>query len=446
MATLLIGGSLSQNRKDVEHMTKSDMHGLLATMLIVVGLLLGVLSFGGLATAFDFHLDTAHGNSYGVNRSGTTYATGDCAHCHDTFDTDICGQEGHPRILLADNDNDFCLKCHDNTTEPSNRTIVNRSYSYRAGGWTDDTLDDIREAFDSTSKHNLGDVKTFIDGKWGYTADSNPCTACHNPHHAQRDAHTEGYRGSVVSLPSTHGDLSTWQLWGDGAGETMDQYTTYQAPYATYDPETEPPVFEPDSSTTQDGSNLTDYVTFCTDCHDNSNDIDSNVLERPLNKFDWGTEKHGGGDATNDEAKDGDQFIDFIDVKAPYDQDTRYVLACTDCHEPHGSPNIFLIRERVNNGDVTVLTGEDVGPDQKEWREWLYLCRRCHNDLQGGEHIHSPAIQNGVQCFYCHNMHGGFGMYRPCAACHYHGNTEIPAVPGDDRYPAFQYNSGEHLF
>jgi len=43
---------------------------------------------------------------------------------------------------------------------------------------------------------------------------------------------------------------------------------TYQAPYYFNSTIT----YEPDGSATANGSNLTDYVTFCTDCHNPSYD------------------------------------------------------------------------------------------------------------------------------------------------------------------------------
>ncbi len=153
--------------------TESNIRCPWIVLLILVPALAWALSLTDVAMAD--YAGSAHGNtSYGVDRSGTecplgtTCPTGNCAHCHETFDLNICGANNF--MLFAANDAAFCLKCHDNTTDPSDRTIVNRSYSYRAGGYTDETLDDIAEAFSSASKHNLADIQTFINGKWGYTA------------------------------------------------------------------------------------------------------------------------------------------------------------------------------------------------------------------------------------------------------------------------------------
>ena len=167
---------------------------------------------------------------------------------------------------------------------------------------------------------------------------------------------------------------------------------TYQAPYYFNSTTT----YEPDGSATTNGSNLTDYVTFCTDCHNPS--FDGQVSSQQKSAFtggwqpiiynpDWGsTSPHGkiaaGGMGGN--------------RKAPYDVGgINYVLSCTDCHEPHGSPNGMLIRREVN-GSTTLV-------DFTAWADrskWLTLCRRCHTV--------------GVN-------HQGAG--NPCNMCHMHNKN-----------------------
>ena len=413
----------------------SKAQDLGTTVFILVGVLVWILSCGDPAPAFDFHADTAHGNtSYGVNRSGTGYPRGECAHCHDTFDQSTCGVNElmffAPYGSGTQSDN-FCFLCHTGSGSVQTNMPGQYSYSYRASGDTGiicpgsilEAFSFINESGSSVlncdsqngTSHKLTDIKNFLAGKWGYTTNSNPCTGCHNPHPPQRDAHTEGNRGWLVSLPSGHADPSTWQLWGDDSNERMDQHTIYQAPHAVSG-------FEPDGSTTQDGSNLTDYVTFCTDCHDNSNQINSTVLGRELYLIDWSVEKHGAGAA-------GDCAPRLLSPYAEA-QCGSYVVACTDCHEPHGAPNIFLTRQKVNNGDVTVLTGDGYGPDGRANKEWVYLCGKCHDGLLASD-VHShPTDIDGDQtddCTTCHFVHDA--LYRPCSDCHYHGSNSIDGVP-----------------
>jgi hypothetical protein len=172
----------------------------------------------------------------------------------------------------------------------------------------------------------------------------------------------------------------------------------------------------------------------CTDCHDNANEITSTPLGGTLETFDWSIEKHGGGPATDDSFG--------IDVKTPYQEPQlgTYVLACTDCHEPHGSPNNYLIRKQVNNGEVTVTQyGTGGGPQAKTNKEWLYLCERCHNNLRAGDdiHLHPTDVigDSEADCVTCHPLHPD--MYRNCTDCHFHGNNLIDGIP---------YKNNEQLF
>ena len=424
--------------------TKSKIPPYMPTAIFIgVAVLVWVLSCGNGASAFDFHADSAHGNNgYGVNRSGAGYDIGDCAHCHDTFDPIFCGLDPFGLMLFApynstSQTDNFCFQCHKEADSVQYPVFTNYNYSYRASGDTSITCpDDILEAFSFINEtgssvsncgstygtsHKLTDIKAFITGKWGYTADSNPCTACHNPHPAQRDPHAADNRGWPVSRPSSHANGSTWELWGDDSNERMNQYSTYQAPNAASG-------YEPDGSTIQDGSNLTDYVAFCTDCHDNSNTIDSSVLGRNLHKFNWDTEKHGSGAADDDSNFEGEH--NYSDVLPPYEhtQCGSYILACTDCHEAHGAPNIFLTRQKVNSGDVTVETGSGEGPDGRINKEWVYLCGKCHEKLlydgpnDPDRHPHPTDIDGDEQsdCTVCHMVHSS--MYIVCTECHYHGS------------------------
>ena len=132
------------------------------------------------------YLSSAHGNStYGVDRSDSKldgYSTGNCSHCHEQHgsigggEPSPVGGSPSPYTLFSknhvDQSNNFCLQCHTELLSvQQGGGIINRSYSYRAGSWTSDTVDDIKEAFnDLTSSHSLDDILTFIDGKWGVGA------------------------------------------------------------------------------------------------------------------------------------------------------------------------------------------------------------------------------------------------------------------------------------
>jgi len=404
------------------------------------------------------YLNAAHGDTTdGVSRTSfSSHATGNCAHCHEqhaSFDGDEPAPiDGAPSeyLLLSDNFTDqstgACFICHVDAGSLQSGGLLNYSYSRRAGGWATDTQDDILEAFAYTSpssSHNLDDIVTFITGKWGYTASSNPCVACHDPHAAQGDpqgssaAKSSGTRGYPVSRPSQHSS-TPWPLWGDDNSEEMYQYAVdaapdpapdnyYQAPYRFGSTVT----FEPDGSATQDGSNLTDFNTFCTDCHNATNAITSTNLGRQLKFIDWSTEKHGNGDA--DTSLCGNN---------PYATTMGKVLSCTDCHEPHGSPNAFLIRKEVNGS----VLGSSIGSFATT--DWHYLCQKCHMydaPINGAclvdryyithhsnEGCNTDRPYNPASCASCHSGAGtGCTSGRNkkiCTECHFHGSTAIGRI------------------
>ncbi len=412
--------------------------------IIVILLMITMCFLFGNAAYAGVFLNSAHGNStYGVDRNASgfpdDYPDGHCAHCHEQH-ASIGGSQPAPAgsgpskyTLFEENyvnqTDGICFECHkDVGSYQTGGSIVNRSYSYRAGGWTSDTVNDVLESFSYTSPdsvHSLDNIKTFITSKsWEYTSNSNPCNACHNPHAAQGDpanapnsAKTTGTRGYPVSRPSQHStDNNSWGLWGDGAGEKMSNYTTgYQAPYR-YNSTT---TYEPEGDTSSNASKLTDYVTFCTDCHNNSNVINSTALGRNLYTFNWSVEKHGGGAAS-------DGCSDIFDPYYTAGNCGSYVLACTDCHEPHGSPNIFLIRKVVNGGIVTVDSGTGTGPEGKLNKEWMYLCQNCHDGLiEDGYHTHPQVVPGGAPGCSSASCHADTNDFRPCGECHFHGNNLI---------------------
>jgi hypothetical protein len=73
----------------------------------------------------------------------------------------------------------------------------------------------------------------------------------------------------------------------------------------------------------------------------------------------------------------------------PYDDGAfvNYVLMCTDCHEPHGSPNEFLLRTCVNGKSGILITQPGY---------YKEFCTACH--WLAGYHS-GPATD---QCTDCH--------------------------------------------
>ncbi len=406
------------------------------TILVVVGVLSWVLSAQGVANAGD--TDSAHYNtSYGVNRSGTEHPTGDCVHCHPLNTCENPFMLFTTPLYTCQSDT-LCVQCHNDPSTSIQLSMPNqRNYTYKFGGDTSVTCPkNVRAAFrflndagvpqdqcDSTngSAHYLTDIRDFLQNRWGFgdtLNDINPCEGCHNPLKTQRHNYPIASKGtSPISLPSTHD--GNWDVYGAETTERMDSYASpqvYLAPY--YYNQTGMGKYEPDGTSQKNGANMPDYVNLCTDCHNDSNDIYSTQLGRYLEKFSWDTEKHGRAAASDDGS-----YTDFFD---PYydEQSGNYVLSCTDCHEPHGAPNPFLIRQRVNDRAASIPGGRG---------EWADLCDNCHmhrgHDNPGGPHL--KILQQGY-CSVCHNVHGG--VYKPCTNCHYHGGSFTTSV---DTYKTF---------
>ncbi len=368
------------------------------------------------------YTESAHGNtSYGVNRV-TGVSTGNCRHCHEQHKTD---SGPYPYALFDDpvGSKYFCLNCH------TEGIVANRSYSYRAGGYNLDSVNDVEEMFNLSSHHKLDDVLNFINGKWGFDDQySSPCVACHDPHYVQRDEKTSSSRGWLLRLPSKHKSIDgSDRLWGDESGERMLDYAgakTYQAPYRYGSTSS----YEPDGSSVTNGSNLVDVNTFCLSCHES--DMSSYGLSHT--PIDWSAtsgDKHGLYNADNDAS-----------LKEPYNNSNTgsYVLACTDCHEPHGSANIFLIRTEVNGAvlgnTISSTSGKELG----------YLCRRCHTDdadagygdskVNYWRYVHHCNSDKpySTSCGLCHNSwpprwaicnpNYSATLSKDCIDCHYHGS------------------------
>lgn len=376
--------------------------------------------------------DSAHGSSeYGVKRNATgfpsDYARGLCAHCHEQH-ASIGGAEPAPNspagpdlyLLFKDlwvtpiQSNVFCFGCHiEIGSYQSNFQRTNYSYSYWKGGDTTLTCpDSVYKSFqfvqnngssqsncDSTvgSSHLLQDIRAFLRNRWGFSGTASqvdPCSGCHNPHKAKRNF--------PCSLPIAHTDIYAWNVWGDDVSERMNSYTpTYWAPKRVGG------GYEPDGSFTQDGSDMPDYVSLCTDCHNSTHVIYSTRLGRDLYRINWGAigDFHGTR-PRNDGPGDRSGADEWGDLSVPYKvgsayQYTNYVLSCTDCHEPHGSPNEFLLRKTVNGTSVNIINGD---------HQWYYWCQTCHYiDITYPAPIH-VGIDVNSDCF----MDGG--CHRHCDA------------------------------
>ena len=471
------------------------------------------------------YLNSAHGNtSYGVNRIDTFnlgYSKANCAHCHEQH-ASINGSEPNPvngspspHLLFVKNftsqSDNFCLYCHKGSgSVQASFSRINYNYSYWFGGDTTlTTPNNIYDAFNPSpadccqgSTHNLQDVLNFVKTKWPGTFgnESNPCNACHNPHLSQR--------GYPIVRPTDRNNI-----WGDSDGEHMSDFAAahggqYHAPYRKGSTST----FEPEGSGITNGSNVPDYVTFCSDCHNATNVIYSSYIPQPhmnypvnpctcsgrnLFTIDWSNQNrvynmpgdmHGsisrccdidgkiggqwrkcdfyvesnfrthphspdyykdecdtqsGGayqrkpvcaaDTTDANANSIPDNIEYgrcdctskttgnpVDVprwwgglKPPYETANyaNFILNCTDCHEPHGSQNAYLLRVTAN-GKYSPPTWNI---DNRTADSPQELCTSCHYHSDKTVSIYVPEFNltftaNGAHC----------GNQQLCLNCHHH--------------------------
>jgi len=409
---------------------------------------LGLWLLGGPTAEAGPYWRSAHGNySTGVKRSSRTlYNAGNCGHCHDQHGYYAGISNGGPFAfaLFANPFNTnaspgsyqkadaFCFHCHTNATDSEqNGGITNEDYSKTFGGYSSSGKDNILSTFNQRSYHNLEDIYDYAKNNLSFfTPQSSPCVACHNPHLAKRVKADPGNPAvnTAVSLPSAHDTL-----WGDDNTatdkETMYYFYQgrYQAPYAYGGTSS----YEPGGTNTYDGTNLPDYATFCTECHNPNVTIYSNSLGRNLIKIDWTTQ---GGESGPGDKHGRNSATTSLSVKAPYSGapigiSIGFALSCTDCHEPHGAPNPYLIRSEINGAQVsipTTNTGTEIG----------YLCMACHkDDVAYGvsstpnkwRYVHHTATDHPYPQRQCGRCHGGGGMNPPpipCMNCHMHGKND----------------------
>lgn len=384
-----------------------------ATTVSIAGVaLVWVLGSAALATAQPY-ADSAHGNGaplpgYGVNRSGTGYDTGSCAHCHDTLDDSICGV--NELMLFAPNNptsqtDNFCFQCHKGSGSVQVGGVTNNTYSTNFGGGTA-TLATIYDAFNPTtgvtpSSHNLSDVLNHAVGRdIGFTTDTNACLVCHDQHLAQQNypVTLSGLGGvkTAIRRPLDYANPPT-NLWGDeddtsGFNERLLDYTNkYQAPYYLGGT-----TYEPAGDSTTDGSNLPNFFNFCMNqCH-TQNNVYSTERTATLTQIDWSTDGDVHGRNHDDQTAMGYTIAPYEDP----DEDYNYVLSCTDCHEPHGSENEWLLRTCVNGkDDISVNWAGD----------WWEFCTACH------------VLTNATNMYHRQREES---YYPGCPVCHYHGAIE----------------------
>ncbi len=141
--------------------------------------------------------------------------------------------------------------------------------------------------------------------------------------------------------------------------------------------------------TTANPPQVIDRITFCGTCHDGSPPagvvIPSGIRQIIPNYTNTGStgDYHGGRVATNPNG--------YGELIGPYYFGIG-ALACTNCHDPHGSKNAYFIKETVNGQkNITV----PLSPGPSNYTQIQKFCASCHT------FTHVPSYN----CFFCH-FHG----------------------------------------
>ena len=363
------------------------------------------------------YLSSAHGNgTSGVQRSTmTSFAVGNCAHCHEEH-ASVGGSEPEPANGPAAyagfaSEETLCLGCHGGTTNYNsngNPDNVNTDTTKARGHGTGTTLAVMATA----GRHRANE--TSVTGV--STSAHVECTDCHSPHAARKGNHTasatyktatgnlidtttgsplEGVSGvSFATYPSTWGVNAV--SWGAAAG--ANSYATATMEYQ-----------------------------ICFKCHSSANG----------NVDDWDGNPGGAGEFT-------DTALEFNPANASYHPITQAsphplasaqlaagwapgdTMYCSDCHTsdsaiagPHGSATKWLLTGTYtnwpfvsagDNGSSSAVTfAYNNGPDTS-----TTFCHNCHpigntNDVHDRvEHKGSPV----GRCTNCHIRvpHGGKGQ------------------------------------
>ncbi len=303
--------------------------------------------------------------------------------------------------------NETCLNCH------TDDKVMNKALS--------GTADDIEEAFSRLFKHDVGSNFT-VNGNT-YTLQ---CTTCHNPHVVTGKHWQTGLPGvSPVTLPDLTADPVTnpravgTAIWGDEAGEKMNDYAALGAGTGgwyynvargvaggadeTVLLTSRPAVYQPPKTGSGysfefNGDTLPNYTVFCLGCHDQAalpyqiDDWDSDMhglgaANAPAYLVDPGTVGSNGNPDPIFGTPDATSGRDFgVWMEWPYESVERnaginYVLACTDCHETHGSNIRGLLRKTINNSPGSA--------------DHQTLCDNCHQFDNSPDHPATGSCGDG---------------------------------------------------
>lgn len=243
------------------------------------------------------------------------------------------------------------------------------------------------------------------------------CITCHNPGVVTGKTSEGGYPLTLPTepeVPYTQKTVDGWPTLDNPPWphDTPPKPLLYARPYKE-DPN---PDEEGDEIFGPDEIDLPDFNSFCQTCHRQiagRYGMSNNYSRLKYDPIRFIKGDGGGVVASHGLARGRESSIDNLKLKEPFysmrhDEEgavtANLYLSCTDCHEPHGSENPYLIRTMVN-GKKGITVGRDT---------FFELCDACHymaNPWPGGYPHGSPGEMKERNCIECHNHSSGGGRF-----------------------------------
>jgi len=309
---------------------------------------------------------------------------------------------------------DLCYVCH------NGKLVINPNFSGDQKG--------LRQVFQLTSRHPVrdSDKSKFYDPLHpDDPTKSDPiwerkiqCVTCHNPAVVTGRTPDGGY---PLTLPTDPENSWTQKL--------IDGWPTLDNPPWPHDTPPRPLVYgrpyldDPDLNVQgdevlgPDSTELPNFTSYCQTCHRQISGrygVSNNYSRLKYDPIRYIKGDGGGNIATHGMARGRESSTKNLRLREPFfslrtDEDGNVInnlyLSCTDCHEPHGSINAFLMRTKVNG-----VKGVRVGYEGK----FYSLCSKCHyiaNPWPGGYPHGSPGDMSERTCIQCHNHAAGGGRF-----------------------------------
>jgi hypothetical protein len=164
-----------------------------------------------------------------------------------------------------------------------------------------------------------------------------------------------------------------------------------------------------------------DYVAFCLTCHDGTTPPGVTV---PANMTDiltshLGGDQHGDGDgSTGSNTSKGPLKRPWTDVDGDDPSQNYAAMPCTICHDQHGSPNIFHLKESINVAGQQLTTGSTKAGVFDNIVLGASTTYTLPDNGSG-----QTFLEWGAWCTFCHTMgtHTGVTEATTCNSAHVHG-------------------------